>query len=129
MKKLSLVACAAILAGCLSSSPTPQAELEKNVERNIAAKNELLFKETFGKALNEEDAQKLNECVAAALTTQLTQNEKLVLGGNAKEKLEAKNDLESASKKITIASSESKAAIKTCGTTLGVAKAISKIKL
>lgn len=77
MKKLGLVAFTFLFVGCFSNSPTPQLELEKNVERNIAEKNEVVFKETYGKVVNEVDAQKLNECVAAALTKQLTQNEKL----------------------------------------------------
>ena len=128
MKKLGLVAFTFLFVGFFSNSPTPQLELEKNVERNIAEKNEVVFKETYGKVVNEVDAQKLNECVAAALTKQLTQNEKLFLGGSAKERLETKDASESALKKISITSSESKAAIKTCSAAIGVAKAIGKIK-
>ena len=80
MKKLGLVVVAFLSIGCLSNSPTPQAEVEKNAKENIMKANDTLYNEIYGKVLKIEDSQKLNECVAGILVSKLTQDEKLFLG-------------------------------------------------
>ncbi len=51
MKKLGLVAFTFLFVGCFSNSPTPQLELEKNVERNIAEKMKLCSKRLMARWL------------------------------------------------------------------------------
>lgn len=128
MKKLGLVVVAFLSVGCLSNSPTPQAEVEKNAKENIMKANDTLYNEIYGKVLKIEDSQKLNECVAGILVSKLTQDEKLFLGGSTAEKAQVSESAKSVLDKVKPTSSESKEAIKTCSVTLGVAKAISKVK-
>lgn len=129
---LSVLSAGVILSGCLSSTATPQAELEENAKKSVRVQMQPLLKATYGKVLNDEELEKLEECVASNVISQLNQNEKLFLGGSATEKVavlkESKADTESAIDKVKLTSDESKAAIKTCSVAIGVAKAIEKIK-
>ena len=79
MKKLSLVACAILFAGCLSSLPTLQADLEESAKTQVAQQIQKPLELTYGKVLNEEELVSLNQCVSGEIVRQLTQEEKLFL--------------------------------------------------
>ena len=100
MKKLSLVACAILFAGCLSSLPTLQADLEESAKTQVAQQIQKPLELTYGKVLNEEELVSLNQCVSGEIVRQLTQEEKLFLGGSAVEKASVVESAKSTAQKL-----------------------------
>lgn len=129
MKKVSAIVATIIFAGCFSASPTPQAELEANAKENLVGTYNKLLEATYGKVLKGDSVGKLSDCVAGEVVRQLSQEEKLLLGGNAKEKLSADGSSQSLASKLLVTSDVSKSAIKTCSAIIGVSKAIEKVKV
>ncbi len=129
MKKLVLpiIGAAVLLAGCLSSGPTPQAELEQNSQENIYTYTKPGIDELYKKVLNEKELEDLNACVAKEMTKRLSQEEKLFLGGNAQEKLQAKDAINSLKDKAKPTSKEMKESVGLCSVSVGIEKAIKKI--
>lgn len=129
MKKLVLpiIGGAVLLAGCLSSGPTPQAELEQNSQENIYTYTKPGIDELYKKVLNEKELEDLNACVAKEMTKRLSQEEKLFLGGNAQEKLQAKDAINSLKDKAKPTSKEMKESVGLCSVSVGIEKAIKKI--
>lgn len=129
MKKLVLpfagiVGGAMLLAGCLSAGPTPQDELIANSHSSIATFTKPGIDKLYEKVLNEEEREKLNNCVAIEMVKKLSAEELLYLGGNAQEKLSAKDALSTLQDKAKPTSKEMKESIKVCTVAVGLEKAI-----
>lgn len=130
MKKLVLhiIGGVVLLSGCLSKGPTPQAELEKNSQEHIYAYTKPGIDELYKKILNEKELEDLNMCVAKEMTKKLSQNEKLFLGGNAQEKIQAKDAANSLKDKAKPTSKEMKESVGHCSIAVGIEKVLKKLK-
>lgn len=129
MKKviLPIIGGAVLLAGCFSSGPTPQAKLEENAAGSIYTYTKPGIDELYKKVLNEKELEDLNACVAKEMTKRLSQEEKLFLGANAQEKLQAKDTIETLKEKAKPTSKEMKESVGLCSVSVGIEKAIKKI--
>ncbi len=129
MKKviLPIIGGAVLLAGCFSNGPTPQAKLEENAAGSIYTYTKPGIDELYKKVLNEKELEDLNACVAKEMTKRLSQEEKLFLGGNAQEKLQAKDAIETLKEKAKPTSKEMKESVGLCSVSVGIEKAIKKI--